>query len=143
MWNYFSAMYKLMISVKKITIVPIALSNQTSVLDFFMSKNDMHWAGAHNSIGFNTSFTGGIMKDFITSKQGSFRGEDVVKTIKIPTPPHIKIDVDGLEGDVIQGLGTILCEVQFILVDVDESNTDLNTKVKNLVEKKIFKGYYR
>jgi FkbM family methyltransferase len=123
---------------KKITIVPIALSSQTSVLDFFMSKNDLHWAGAHNSIGSNTSFTGGRMKDFITSSQVSFRGQDIVKTIKIPTPTHIKIDVDGLEGDVIQGLGTILGDVQFILVEVDESNKDLNLKVKNLLEKENF-----
>ena len=123
---------------KKITIVPIALSNKTSVLDFFMSKNDLHWAGAHNSIGSNTSYTGGKMTDFITSSQVTCRGEDLVKIFNLPIPTHIKIDVDGLEGDVIEGLQTMLKEIKFILIEVDESNKTLNDRVKNMMERENF-----
>jgi FkbM family methyltransferase len=123
---------------KKITIFPIALSNKTSVLDFFMSKNDLRWAGAHNSIGSNTSYTGGKMTDFITSSQVTCRGEDLVKIFNLPIPTHIKIDVDGLEGDVIEGLQTMLKEIKFILIEVDESNKTLNDRVKNMMERENF-----
>jgi FkbM family methyltransferase len=127
---------------KVITILPIALSNRTSVLDLFMSKNDLHWAGAHNSIGSNTSFTGGKMKDFITSSQITFKSDDLVKVLQLPIPTHIKIDVDGLEGEVIKGLETMLQEVKFILVEVDGSNKDLNVQVKNLLDKEGFERIF-
>jgi FkbM family methyltransferase len=126
----------------RITILPIALSNKTSILDFYMSKNDLHWAGAHNSIGSNTDFTGDEMKNFITSSQIACMGEDIIKIFKIPFPTHIKIDVDGLEGEVIEGLETILTKVEFILVEVDESNKDLNAQVKNLFGRKNFERIY-
>jgi FkbM family methyltransferase len=123
---------------EKITIVPIALSNKTSVLDFFMSKNDLRWAGAHNSIGSNTSYTGGRMTDFITSSQVTCRGDDLLKIFNLPIPTHIKIDVDGLEGDVIEGLQTMLKEIKFVLIEVDESNKILNDRVKNMMERENF-----
>ena len=119
---------------KKITIIPIALSNKTSILDLYMSKNDLRWAGAHNSMGSNTSFTGDGMTRYITSSQISCTGQDMVEVFELPIPSHIKIDVDGLEGDVIEGLGRLVKEVSFILVEVDYSNKLLNKQVERLME---------
>lgn len=126
----------------QITILPIALSNKNSILNLFMSREDLHWAGAHNSIGSNTSFTGGRMKSFLTQKQISCTAENIIKVFDLEIPTHIKIDVDGLEGEVIEGLGVFIDKVKFILVEVDESNKDLDKQIKNLLKAKNFVRMY-
>lgn len=122
----------------QVTIVPIALSNKNSALNLFMSRDDLHWAGAHNSIGSNTSFTGEKMKNFVTQKQISCTGESMIKVFDLTIPTHIKIDVDGLEGDVIEGLGAVIDKIEYFLVEVDDSNKDLDKKIKRLFEAKKF-----
>lgn len=120
----------------QITIVPIALSNKNSVLDLFMSREDLHWAGAHNSIGQNINQGGKEMVRPIISSQISVNGSNLISNFALPTPTHIKIDVDGLESLVIQGLENHLDSVHFILVEIDSKNLNENLNISTLLTSK-------
>jgi FkbM family methyltransferase len=120
----------------QVTIVPIALSNKNSVLDLFMSREDLHWAGAHNSIGQNINQGGKEMDRPKTSSQISATGSNLISNFALPTPTHIKIDVDGLESLVIQGLEDYLENIKFILVEIDAKNLNENLNISTLLTSK-------
>lgn len=122
----------------QITIIPIALSNENSVLDLFMSQNDLHWAGAHNSIGQNIGQDGKEMYEPKTSSQISATGSNLISKFGLPTPTHIKIDVDGLESSVIQGLEDFVNNIRYILVEIDAINLNENAKISSLLTSKDF-----
>jgi FkbM family methyltransferase len=122
----------------RVTIIPLALSNKDSVLDLFMSKEDLHWAGAHNSIGQNTSQDGQAMTDPKVSSQLSATGANLITAFNVPAPTHIKIDVDGLESLVIEGLQSNIEKIDFILVEIDARNMAENSSISSLLKSRNF-----
>jgi FkbM family methyltransferase len=122
----------------RVTIIPLALSNKDSVLDLFMSKEDLHWAGAHNSIGQNISQDGQAMTDPNVSSQLSATGANLISAFNVPAPTHIKIDVDGLESLVIEGLQSNIEKISFILVEVDARNRAENSSISVLLKSRNF-----
>ena len=106
-----------------ITIVPLALSSSSKEQDFFMSKMGMDWGGAHNSSGRNILQDGSKMIGAITSKQLSVSLDDLCEKFDLAKPTHMKVDVDGLESEVLAGAIAILGEVKEILIEVDLRNT--------------------
>ena len=122
----------------RISIIPLALSNKDSVLDLFMSKEDLHWAGAHNSIGQNTSQDGQAMTDPKVSSQLSATGANLIAKFNVPAPTHIKIDVDGLESLVIEGLQSNIEKIDFILVEIDARNMAENSSISLLLKSRNF-----
>jgi FkbM family methyltransferase len=120
----------------RITIIPLALSDKDSVLDLFMSRENLHWAGAHNSIGQNINQGGKEMDRPKTSSQISATGSNLISNFALPTPTHIKIDVDGLESLVIQGLEDYLENIKFILVEIDAKNLNENLNISTLLTSK-------
>jgi FkbM family methyltransferase len=122
----------------QVTIIPLALSNKDSVLDLFMSKEDLHWAGAHNSIGQNTSQNGQAMTDPKVSSQLSVTGANLITAFNVPAPTHIKIDVDGLESLVIEGLQSNIEKIDFILVEIDARNMAENSSISSLLKSRNF-----
>jgi FkbM family methyltransferase len=105
-----------------ITIVPLALSSSSKEQDFFMSKMGMDWGGAHNSSGRNILQDGSEMIGAITSKQLSVSLDDLCEKFDLAKPTHMKVDVDGLESEVLGGAIAILGEVKEILIEVDLRN---------------------
>ena len=82
----------------KITIVPLSLSNENQIENFYMQEGDNIWGGAHNSSGSNKSQDGTEMLNFKISSQLALSLDALVEIFRIPNPGHIKIDVDGLES---------------------------------------------
>jgi FkbM family methyltransferase len=122
----------------RITIIPLALSDKDSVLDLFMSRENLHWAGAHNSIGQNTSQDGKAMTEPKVSSQLSATGANLISQFNVPAPTHVKIDVDGLESLVIQGLQFYIEKIQYILVEVDANNKSEDSSISSLLKSKNF-----
>jgi FkbM family methyltransferase len=106
-----------------ITIVPLALSRSSKEQDFFMSKMGMDWGGAHNSSGKNILQDGSEMIRAITSKQLSVSLDDLCEKFDLAKPTHMKVDVDGLESEVLAGATAMLGQVREILIEVDLRNT--------------------
>ena len=59
----------------------------------------------------------------ITSKQLSVSLDDLCEKFDLARPTHMKVDVDGLESEVLAGAISILGEVKEILIEVDHRNT--------------------
>jgi FkbM family methyltransferase len=122
----------------QVTIVPLALSDKDSVLDLFMSKENLHWAGAHNSIGQNTAQDGQAMVEPKVSSQLSATGSNLISAFNVPVPTHIKIDVDGLESLVLQGMSFYIEKTHLILVEVDAKNKSEDSLITSLLKSKNF-----
>lgn len=114
----------------KITIVPLSLSNKSQIEDFYMQEGDNIWGGAHNSSGSNKSQDGTDMQKFKTSSQIALSLDDLVNIFNLPTPSHIKIDVDGLEDRVLQGGLNTFGNTKSILIEIDAKNTDKNREIQ-------------
>lgn len=117
----------------KITIVPLSLSNKSQIEDFYMQEGDNIWGGAHNSSGSNKSQDGTDMQKFKTSSQMALSLDDLVNIFNLPTPSHIKIDVDGLENRVIQGGLNTFGNTKSILIEIDAKNTDQNREIQGVL----------
>ena len=122
----------------RVTIVPLALSDKDSVLDLFMSKENLHWAGAHNSIGQNMAQDGQAMVEPKVSSQLSATGSNLISAFNVPVPTHIKIDVDGLESLVLQGMSFYIEKIHLILVEVDAKNKSEDSLITSLLKSKNF-----
>jgi FkbM family methyltransferase len=100
-----------------VTIVPVALSSTTRV-DRMRLSSTAH-AGALSSFGVEY---GGDGKSLAVELQYSMLGisiDDVVK-LGIPGPDHIKIDVDGVEHEILTGAKKTLLSVRSVLVEINE-----------------------
>ena len=117
----------------KITIVPLSLSNKSQIEDFYMQEGDNIWGGAHNSSGSNKSQDGTDMQKFKTSSQIALSLDDLVNIFNLPTPSHIKIDVDGLEDRVLQGGLNTFGNTKSILIEIDAKNTDQNREIQGVL----------
>jgi len=117
----------------KITIVPLSLSNKSQIEDFYMQEGDNIWGGAHNSSGSNRSQDGTEMQKFKTSSQMALSLDDLVNIFSLPTPSHIKIDVDGLEDRVLQGGLKTFGNTKSILIEIDAKNTDQNREIQGVL----------
>ena len=117
----------------KITIVPLSLSNKNQIENFYMQEGDNIWGGAHNSSGSNKSQDGTEMLNFKVSSQLALSLDSLVELFSLPNPSHIKIDVDGLESNVLQGGLKTFGNSKSILIEIDEKNKDQNSEVQGLL----------
>ena len=117
----------------KITVVPLSLSNENQIENFYMQEGDNIWGGAHNSSGSNKSQDGTEMLNFKISSQLALSLDALVEIFRIPNPSHIKIDVDGLESKVLQGGLKTFGNSKSILIETDEKNKDQNREVQGLL----------
>jgi len=53
----------------------------------------------------------------------AFTADDFCKTFKIGVPDHIKLDVDGIEADILAGMGQTLKAVKTLTMEVEGENT--------------------
>lgn len=54
----------------------------------------------------------------------SIRGDDFTRHLGVPAPDHMKIDVDGHETQVLQGLGDLLREVRTVWIEVEGASVE-------------------
>lgn len=119
----------------KITIVPLSLSNENQIENFYMQEGDNIWGGAHNSSGINKSQDGTEMLNFKICSQLALSLDALVEIFRIPNPDHIKIDVDGLESKVLQGGLKTFGISKSILIEIDEKNKDQNIEIQEMLTK--------
>lgn len=104
---------------QKIVIFPLALSNNTGYNLFKM--NNPVWGGALSAFGVDFNQYG---KNFNTSFEYSILGLDADMAMNIfdlPSPDHLKIDVDGIEHIILAGATHLLRAVKSVLIEIDDS----------------------
>lgn len=106
---------------KNIAPICIALGRETKMETLHLA--DMSSGGAGNSLGsaenqfasYSPVFAQGIP---------AFRGDDLRRLFNLPAPDHIKLDVDGIEAQILEGLAETLPQVKTITVEVEGRNAD-------------------
>lgn len=115
----------------KITIFPLALSNKQASGLFNMSNPD--WGGALSTFDKNYDQFGEQMDVKFKYNLMGVSGDFIVEKMNISQPDYLKIDVDGVEHIIINGMKEILPKVKSILVEInDEFEEQLKTTQDSL-----------
>ena len=105
----------------KISAFPIALNNESKISHLNMSK--IAFGGSGSTFDREVNEYGLHLKSIYSQGSVAFKLDDVLKEINI-TPDYIKIDVDGNELKVIQGMTGILEDknLKSICIELSELN---------------------
>jgi len=99
----------------------IALSNKTKIDTLHMSKFESGCGG--NAVGEAVTSDQEFTPLFSQAIQ-CFTGDDFRKIFKLDTPNHIKLDVDGIESEILSGLKETLPHITSIIIEVEGSNAE-------------------
>lgn len=105
-----------------ITILPIAVGATNSQEFLYMSRENLTWGGAHNSAGLPVKQSGEPMHEPVKSLQLVATIDQLIQSYKIASPEYIKIDVDGLELNVLIGALGIFPNLKSVLIEIDVGN---------------------
>jgi FkbM family methyltransferase len=103
----------------KINILPIALSDTNSINTFNMSNID--WGGALSTFSKSYDQFGNDLKINFKYNTIGMSSNFIVKYLNIPKPKYIKIDVDGIEHLILNGMSEILNHTSEILIELNDS----------------------
>lgn len=116
-----------------ITIFPLALSNKQASGLFNMSSPD--WGGALSTFDKDYDQFGAQMDVKFKYNLMGVSGDFIVNQMKLNQPDYLKIDVDGVEHIIINGMKKILPKVKSILVEInDEFEEQLKSTQESLQE---------
>jgi FkbM family methyltransferase len=107
---------------RKVTIFPIGLSNTVGIKTFYLSRENLISGGAHNSLGKPINQYGGEMTSTMEIKVPAETLNTYCANYANRPPDYIKIDVDGLELEVLQGASQVLKEVKEISIELLGNN---------------------
>ena len=103
-----------------ITIVPVALSQETGPATLNMSSTSTKWGGSLSSFGVEYGFDGSPLDVSFRYRLAGIAMDDLVSSLSFDPPDHVKLDVDGIEHLILKGGRNTLASVQSVLVEVDE-----------------------
>jgi FkbM family methyltransferase len=104
-----------------VAALALALSDRTGFAR--LALGEIAAGAAGNALDGSTTQFGHTPQGF---SQGaiSVRMDDAVRLFGLPTPDHVKLDVDGLEPAILAGGPETLAHVRSVLVEVEGSNAD-------------------
>ena len=120
----------------RVSIIPIALSNDNNIQLFNMSN--VNYGGAMSSLGENIyDQDANLLKKIFKYKLLTIEGKKFRELWNLQKPDHIKIDVDGVEYLILKSLDGMLENTKSILVEIDKKfNSNSETIKKILIKNK-------
>ena len=107
-------------------------SKDTTLLNLFMK--DTSSGASHNSIGSNTNQFGEFEVNGFQSVI-AIKLDDLFEIDGVPSPNHIKLDVDGKELEILEGSSKTLSKINSILVEIEGSNLKENlNKIESIIQ---------
>lgn len=107
-------------------IVPlqIALSEETT-LEIF-NYNNLITGGALHTLGEAIDFKGDTFSPTVRQSVLAYKLDDLVKHFPIPTPNHIKLDVDGIEFGILRGAQDTLSNpsLKSVILELEETSKE-------------------
>lgn len=102
----------------------VALGDKTTINNFYIADTCM--GAALHMFGFEKDWRGDNLKTIFKQSMIGYTADDFINSFKVPTPNYIKLDVDGLEPEIINGMKTLLSGNQLIsiLVELSKENED-------------------
>jgi FkbM family methyltransferase len=105
-----------------VSLLPVGVGERTSLTNYFMSSPNLIWGGAHNSVDKNLGAGGMPLENPIEIMGFVFSMDDLALFNNVEPPQYLKIDVDGLELEVLKGGVSVLKGVRSILIEVDQDS---------------------
>jgi FkbM family methyltransferase len=116
-----------------VTIFPIALTNQNSQGLFSMSSEEI--GGALSTFGKEYGYDGKKL-DFKFQFRGiGMRMDNAVDLWGFDQPDFVKIDVDGIEHLVLEGIGEKLKKVKSLLIEINKDFEEQAAAIEHLMNK--------
>jgi FkbM family methyltransferase len=84
----------------------------------------MNWGGVHNSVMHDIGYAGNPLVVPFETKAISFSLDGAIKKFQIPNPSHLKIDVDGLEMEILRRAKKSPKAIKSILIEVSHLYAD-------------------
>lgn len=103
----------------RVTLIPLPLSDQLGVNKLNMSSTD--WGGALSTFGKDFGHDGAPLNKLFEFQTLGITMQDGVKTLAIPSPDYIKMDVDGIEHLILKGGASVLAGVKQVLVEINDN----------------------
>jgi FkbM family methyltransferase len=128
------------------SVIPmsVALSDKTEIGDFHYFN--LMAGGALNSFGEAVNDKGERFEATLKHALFSFRADDLVKMFGVAPPTHLKIDVDGLEMNVLKGAEACIARPEARSVIIEVGRPEQAEEVRLFLEKLGFgqeSGYKR
>lgn len=120
----------------KISALPIALSNSTKVSEFYLSSTEVGSAthSLHEPISEGLRYEPKSRQSAI-----AIRGDDLISNFEIPAPNYLKIDVDGHELEVLEGLSNVIKSQSLKSVVIEISEKVSNGRIEKFLLDSKFK----
>jgi FkbM family methyltransferase len=108
--------------------------NDVTKLDS-LNMTTVEIGGALSSFGETKDFRGETFLPVARQTMLGLSVDDFMAYFSPPHPNHIKVDVDGIEGKIIEGASRTLADkrLKSVLIELDESRTDELKKVSGLL----------
>lgn len=117
-----------------VSMIPIGLGSENHLASFYLSKENLTWGGAHNSLGKNLGAGGKALQTPLKIAGLCITMDEIVSVFRIPKPNFVKIDVDGLELEVLKGGIEVLSDVTSVLIEVDDGFVGQDTEISSLLQ---------
>jgi len=119
--------------ISTVTIIPIALSDETKVNR--MQHTTTAWGGALSSFGANFGSNGEQFDGHFEYSILGISADELIKKKLLPPPTYMKIDVDGIEHYILKGAGNVTRNVKSVLVEVNEGFPEQHKLVTEVLKK--------
>ena len=145
-YNYLRNKYK---NKNKINIFNFAASNKNKIKKFYINKHDLTSSLAelnqkNQYLNIKSRLFGTDLKGMIKSKRKvkTMKLDSLINKMKILKIDLIKIDTEGHELEVLEGLGNKIKRIKVILIEFHNSSTYLgynSRKIEMILKKNNFK----
>ena len=120
-------------------IVPlcVALSDRTDII--VLNYSDLAPGAALHALGRSVDNLGRAFTPVFTQPIPSYRIDDLLELFRLEKPTHIKLDVDGIEWEILKGAERTLEDpgLKSILVEVEPS-LDTSTRIVEYLQERGF-----
>jgi FkbM family methyltransferase len=105
----------------RVVVIPMAVSNRPATATLSMSS--LQFGSAGHGFGTDQMFRGRVKEVSPAAFQTVGMSIDtVVEVFCLPSPSHLKVDVDGIDDEVIYGSSSVLMETQSICCEMKLDN---------------------
>ena len=121
---------------KKISILPIVISDKQAIGAF--TNSSVSNGAALSSLIQPSKLNTPLISECVY-KMPVFTLDSICSTFRITKPKYLKIDVDGLEYNIINGAKEILKNLKSLLIEVDKTDNKQESNIFKLLDKN---GFY-
>lgn len=105
----------------RVVVIPMAVSNRPTTATLGMSS--LQFGSAGHGFGTDQMFRGGVKQvSYAAFQTVGMSIDTAVEVFGLPSPSHLKVDVDGIDDQVIYGSSSVLKETQSICCEMKLDN---------------------